>query len=85
MTKVGLVQRGALYKDDAQDVTPLTIGNLSSHPVPTELLEEDILRRVDVQVAIGPSPYSHALPTIHLHLVERGAANDEEIDLRRGC
>jgi hypothetical protein len=70
-----------LHADDAENIAPLTIGVLATLAIPMQLLQQNVLRRVDVK---NPSVGElDSLASPQLLLVERRAASDKNVDLIR--
>ena len=70
-----------LNADDAENVAPLAVRCLAALPVPVQLLQQDVLRRMDVQAT--RCEY-HFLAPFQLLPVERRTSGHEEIDLQLG-
>ena len=74
------IQPLRLDSDDAEDVAPLTLGRLSTPPIPTQLLQQNVLRRMYVEsTARGDLDCP---PPTQLLLVERRAARNEYVDFQ---
>jgi hypothetical protein len=79
-TQVAAIQALRLDSDDAEDVPPLTFGCLTALAIPTQLLQEDVFRRVYVEDA--PWPDLDRPTPAQLLIVERRTAGNEQIDLQ---
>ena len=80
LEQVGPVEPRPLHFNDPEDVPPLAVGQAAAQPVPTEFLQKDVLRRMNVQVPAVTE--IDATSARDLARVERRAARHEEIDLQ---
>src|SRR5258706_9767389 len=47
--EVGSIEPGALDSDNAEDIAPLTIGDVAALAIPAQFLQQNVLRRMHVQ------------------------------------
>ena len=70
------IQLRSLGPDDRQDIAPLPVRHSTAASKPSELLKQNVLRRVHEQRAIADLHWS---PAGELLRVERGAARHEHV------
>jgi hypothetical protein len=73
------IEAVGLNQDDSNNVAPLPIGRLASHPIPPQCLEQDVFRGMNVQPnrrVLADKYYDSALEDV---VVDCGAAGDKEI------
>ncbi len=81
MPEIIVIEPVSLTPKDPQDISPLSIGNLTASPVPFELAKHRVLGRLDHDVTVDRElDFFRAMP-LELHLVKRLFAKDEDVDL----
>ena len=81
--QVPTIDSALLDEQDRDYVAPLALRCAAPEPVPVQLLQEDVFRRVDVEIPVRIGGYLDKLPPEQLLMVEKRGCR-KEIDLDAG-
>ena len=80
--EVVAIEARALHAHDADDIAPLTIGCFAAETEPAQLLQQDVLGRMDEEGDRGRN--GDGLTALQLLCVQGRSASDEQVHLHTG-